>query len=67
VALLSLGGLLQYVVFIYLWVIGLFPPDENLGVQGAAYACIVGPILVALASRGVRRSRYRVATTFGPR
>ena len=38
VALLSLGGLLQYFVFIYLWVMGVFPPYENLAVQAAAYA-----------------------------
>jgi alpha-1,6-mannosyltransferase len=46
VALLSLGGLLQYFVFIYLWVMGLFPMGENLAVQSAAYLCIVGPLLV---------------------
>ena len=51
VALLSLGGLLQYFVFIYLWVIGVFPPNENLGVQSAAYVAIVGPLLCALALR----------------
>jgi hypothetical protein len=51
VALLSLGGLLQYFVFIYLWVIGLFPPGENLGVQAAALAGIVGPLLIGLALR----------------
>ena len=48
VALLSLGGLLQYYVFIYLWVIGVFPPTENLGVQAAAYASIVGPLLLGV-------------------
>jgi hypothetical protein len=53
VALLSLGGLLQYFVFIYLWVIGVFPPTENLGVQAAAYASIVGPLVLGLlAARG---------------
>jgi hypothetical protein len=52
VALLSLGGLLQYFVFIYLWVIGVFPPYENLAVQAAAYVCIVGPLaLGVLAAR----------------
>jgi hypothetical protein len=49
VALLSLGGLLQYFVFIYLWVMGLFPSGENLGVQSAAYLAIVGPLLVGVA------------------
>ena len=34
VAALSLGGLLQYFVFIYLWVIGVFPPIENTGGRG---------------------------------
>jgi hypothetical protein len=55
VALLSLGGLLQYFVFIYLWVIGVFPPTENLAVQAAAYACIVGPVAI-----GVLAARRRV-------
>jgi alpha-1,6-mannosyltransferase len=48
VALLSLGGLLQYFVFIYLWVMGFFPPNENLGVQSAAYLCIVAPLLLGV-------------------
>ena len=51
VALLSLGGLLQYFVFIYLWVMGLFPSSENLAVQAAAYFAIVGPLLLAVALR----------------
>src|SRR5581483_1555651 len=51
VALLSLGGLLQYFVFIYLWVIGVFPPQENIGVQAAAYACVVGLLALAVAAR----------------
>jgi hypothetical protein len=51
VALLSLGGLLQYFVFIYLWVIGLFPLQENLGVQATAYIAIVGPLVVGVALR----------------
>jgi hypothetical protein len=49
VALLSLGGLLQYFVFIYLWVIGVFAQGENLGVQSAAYLCVIGPLLVGVA------------------
>ena len=52
VALLSLGGLLQYFVFIYLWVIGLFPPQENLGVQATAYAAIIGPLALGILARG---------------
>ena len=36
VALLSLGGLLQYFVFIYLWVIGVFPPEDSLALQLSA-------------------------------
>jgi hypothetical protein len=48
VALLSLGGLLQYFVFIYLWVMGLFPPNENIGVQAWAYAAIIGPLVLVL-------------------
>jgi len=52
VALLSLGGLLQYFVFIYLWVIGLFPMQENLGVQATAYAAIIGPLALGILARG---------------
>jgi hypothetical protein len=51
VALLSLGGLLQYFVFIYLWVMGLFPPVENLGVQAFAYLAVIGPLALALLGR----------------
>jgi alpha-1,6-mannosyltransferase len=51
VALLSLGGLLQYFVFIYLWVIGVFPPGESVGVQSAAYLAIIGPLVVGLLVR----------------
>lgn len=51
VALLSLGGLLQYFVFIYLWVIGVFPLGENIGVQFFAYVSIIGPLLVAVFAR----------------
>ena len=54
VALLSLGGLLQYFVFIYLWVIGLFPLEENIGVQATAYIAIIGPLVLALAIRAAR-------------
>jgi hypothetical protein len=57
-ALLSLGGFLQYFVFIYLWVIGVFPPHENLGVQAAAYAGIIGPLVL-----GVGFARYARGTT----
>jgi hypothetical protein len=57
VALLSLGGMLQYFVFVYLWVIGVFPQAENLGVQVTAYLAIVGPLAVAIALRGVPRRR----------
>jgi hypothetical protein len=61
VALLSLGGMLQYFVFIYLWVMGVFPPNENLAVQGAAYLCIVGPLLLGvLIMRGSTPPRSRV-------
>jgi hypothetical protein len=53
VALLSLGGLLQYFVFIYLWVMGYFPPTQNIGVQGAAFVAIIGPLAVGLAVRAL--------------
>jgi hypothetical protein len=55
VALLSLGGLLQYFVFIYLWVIGVFPSGENIGVQATAYVAIMGPLVLALLVRGANR------------
>jgi hypothetical protein len=58
VALLSLGGFLQYFVFIYLWVIGVFPPGENLAVQGAAYLGIVGPLVLGVAFRYARRTTH---------
>src|SRR5712691_3349788 len=61
VALLSLGGLLQYFVFIYLWVMGFFPPNENLAVQSAAYLCIVAPLLLGvLIVRGSTPDRSRI-------
>jgi len=61
VALLSLGGMLQYLVFIYFWGMGVFPPVENLGVEVAAYAAIVGPVAVALGVRFVaQRTGLRV-------
>ncbi|HEY1292386.1 MAG TPA: hypothetical protein VGJ60_04765 [Chloroflexota bacterium] len=66
VALLSLGGLLQYFVFIYLWVMGLFPPVENLGVQVTAYLAIVGPLLVMLVWRAAPRVRLPLARGISP-
>jgi alpha-1,6-mannosyltransferase len=66
VALLSLGGLLQYFVFIYLWVMGLFPPTENLGVQLAAYLAIVGPLLVMLVWRAAPRVRLPLTRGISP-
>ena len=52
VALLSLGGLLQYFVFIYLWVIGVFPPTRIAGRSGRRVRAIVGPLRSgALAAR----------------
>ena len=61
-ALLSLGGLLQYFVFIYLWVMGVFPPSDNLAVQSAAYVCIVGPLAMYLALRAVPWRRRAMVT-----
>jgi hypothetical protein len=56
VALLALGGLLQYFVFVYLWVMGVVP-DEAVLVQSTAYAALIGPL--ALGSLMVRaRSRW---------
>jgi hypothetical protein len=63
VALLSLGGLLQYFVFIYLWVIGVFPPDINLAVQATAYVGIIGPfVLGVLVARYARRTTHSEET-----
>lgn len=59
VALLSLGGLLQYFVFIYLWVMGYFPPSENLGVQATAYATIIGPLLIGVWASNLSPRRAR--------
>jgi hypothetical protein len=67
VALLSLGGLLQYFVFIYLWVMGLWPLTENLGVQATAYLAIVGPLLVMLVLRVAARTRLPIPRRFSPR
>lgn len=62
-ALLSLGGLLQYFVFIYLWVIGVFPPEVSLPVQGAAYLSIIGPLVLGVvAARYARRTTHREET-----
>jgi alpha-1,6-mannosyltransferase len=57
-ALLSLGGFLQYFVFIYLWVIGVFPPVESLALQLAAFLGIIGPPVL-----GVVLWRYAPLTT----
>jgi hypothetical protein len=66
VALLSLGGLLQYFVFIYLWVIGVFPSGENLGVQSAAYLAIIGPLVLGVAVRraGLPRAAFAIPSAF---
>jgi hypothetical protein len=48
IALLSLGGFLQYLVFIYLWVIGVYPPEETLALQLSAFIGIVGPAVLAV-------------------
>jgi hypothetical protein len=65
VTLLSLGGLLQYFVFIYLWVIGVFPPTESLGLQATAYGAIVGPPIVGWALRLVRGNASCAAGAHG--
>ncbi|HET6318825.1 MAG TPA: hypothetical protein VFG86_20410 [Chloroflexota bacterium] len=61
-ALLSLGGWLQYFVFIYLWVIGVFPPYESFDLQVVAYAALVGPLVLgALAMRWPRWTRVSLS------
>lgn len=62
VALLSLGGLLQYFVFIYLWVIGVFPRTENLGVQLSAYLAVIGPLVVGSLAYATVQSRRASCT-----
>ena len=65
VALLGLGGLLQYFVFIYVWVMGVLPDGVTL-VQTAAYVAIVGPLLIGwLMARG--RPRWPSRTRRPPR
>jgi hypothetical protein len=59
VALLSLGGLLQYFVFIYLWVIGVFPQTDTLAIQLTACVAILGPFLVALLWRATTINRWK--------
>lgn len=67
VALLSLGGLLQYFVFIYLWVMDVFPRiGSDLPVQSAAYLCVIGPLAIGVAARRLALE-YRVRTRFGSR
>jgi hypothetical protein len=51
-------------VFIYLWVMGVFPSSENLGVQAAAYVAIIGPLLLGVALRTFPIGR---APTLAPR
>ena len=63
VALLSLGGLLQYVVFIYLWVMAVLPPEQHLIVQSAAYAALMLPLLVGSALAITRGARYALASS----
>jgi hypothetical protein len=67
--LLALGGLLQYLVFIYLWVMGVVP-DQPLAVQSAAYVALIAPLAVGgliaqvrarWPSRTPRRPRLRRA------
>jgi hypothetical protein len=56
VALLALGGLLQYFVFIYLWVMGVIP-DEPIPVQSTAYAALIAPLAVGTLT-ALARSRW---------
>jgi hypothetical protein len=59
VALLALGGLLQYAVFVYLWVMAVLPPAEELVVQSAAYGALMLPLVLGVALLAFsRRARY---------
>jgi hypothetical protein len=60
VALLALGGLLQYFVFIYLWVMGVIP-DEPIRVQSAAYAALIAPLALGTLT-ALARSRWLLHT-----
>jgi hypothetical protein len=56
VALLALGGLLQYFVFIYLWVMGVVP-DAPIPVQSTAYAALIAPLALGTLT-ALARSRW---------
>ena len=56
VAALSLGGLLQYFVFIYLWQLA-FPHTESLPLQLTAYVALLGPLVGVCAWRVPWRCR----------
>ena len=68
VALLSLGGLLQYFVFIYLWVMGVFPADREPGRPGRRLPVHRRPagaraLAVQRAAHEHARTEYRVPST----
>lgn len=56
VVLLSLGGLLQYLVFIYLWVMNVVP-DRSMIVQSVGYAALIAPLAVG-SLIGLARARW---------
>jgi hypothetical protein len=49
VVLLSLGGMATYLVFIYLWVMAVLPPQNLAVIQLAAYCALVGPVVIGAA------------------
>jgi hypothetical protein len=57
-ALLSLGGLLQYLVFIYLWVMAVLPPENHFIIQASAYSALMVPLLIGGVLVFARRARY---------
>jgi alpha-1,6-mannosyltransferase len=63
VALLSLGGLLQYFVFIYLWPLA-FPHTETLGIQLTAYLALVGPLGALFVWRLAQRVRLPMSERY---
>jgi hypothetical protein len=65
VALLSLGGFAQYFVFIYLWVIGVFPPQETLALQLTAYLGIIAPLVLGVVLWSYARMSSHTRETVG--
>ena len=53
-------GIVATAISVYLWVIGVFPPYESVALQGAAYLCIVGPLVLGVLSFREKQKQRRV-------